>query len=89
MSKLDMKSTQTAMKQRCRELGLFVDGDKQAFSAKIVNDETRLTTDRQVKDGDTDQGMLCTFNGTESLPIMDNMPCQLLSSDYCRFPRKC
>ena len=75
-SKLDMKSSQTVMKQRCRELGLFVYGDKQALLARIVNEENILTTDRQVKDNDTDQEMLCTFKGTESLPIMDNMPCQ-------------
>ena len=75
-SKLDMKSSQTVMKQRCRELGLFVYGDKQALLARIVNEENRLTTDRQVKDNDTDQEMLCTFKGTESLPIMDNRPCQ-------------
>ena len=75
-SKLDMKSSQTVMKQRCRELGLVVYGDKQALLARIVNEENRLTTDRQVKDSDTDQEMLCTFKGTESLPIMDNMPCQ-------------
>ena len=75
-SKLDMKSSQTVMKQRCRDLGLFVYGDKQALLARIVNEENRLTTDRQVKDNDTDQEMLCTFKGTESLPIMDNMPCQ-------------
>ena len=74
--KLDMKSSQTVMKQRCRELGLVVYGDKQALLARIVNEENRLTTDRQVKDSDTDQKMLCTFKGTESLPIMDNMPCQ-------------
>jgi len=71
-----MKSSQTVMKQRCRELGLVVYGDKQALLARIVNEENRLTTDRQVKDSDTDQEMLCTFKGTESLPIMDNMPCQ-------------
>ena len=75
-SKLDMKSSQTVMKQRCRELGLFVYGDKQALLARIVNEENRLTTDRQVTDSDTDQEMLCTFKGTASLPIMDNMPCQ-------------
>jgi len=75
-SKLDMKSSQSVMKQRCRELGLFVYGDKQALLARIVNEENRLTTDRQVKDSDTDQEMLCTFKGTESLPIMDNMLCQ-------------
>ena len=75
-SKLDMKSSQTVMKQRCRELGLVVYGDKQALLARIVNEENRLTTDRQVKDSDTDQEMLCTFKGTESLPIMDHMPCQ-------------
>jgi hypothetical protein len=75
-SKLDMKSSQKVMKQRCRDLGLFVYGDKQALLARIVNEENRLTTDRQVKDSDTDQEMLCTFKGTASLPIMDNMPCQ-------------
>ena len=71
-----MKSSQSVMKQRCRELGLFVYGDKQTLLARIVNEENRLTTDRQVKDSDTDQEMLCTFKGTQSLPIMDNMPCQ-------------
>ena len=45
---MDMKSSQTVMKQRCRELGLFVYGDKQALLARIVNEENRLTTDRQV-----------------------------------------
>ena len=71
-----MKSSQAVMKQRCRELGLFVSGDKQALLTRIVNEENRLTTDRQVKDNDTDQEMLCTFKGTETLPIMDNMPWQ-------------
>ncbi len=56
-NKLDMKSSQSVMKQRCRELGLFVYGDKQALLARIVNEENRLTTDRQVKDSDTDQAL--------------------------------
>ena len=75
-NKLDMKSSQTGMKQRCRELGLVVYGDKQALLTRIVNEENRGTTDRQVNDSDTDQKMLCTFNGTESLPTMSNIPCQ-------------
>ena len=42
------KVPQSVMKQRCRELGLFVYGDKQALLTRIVNEENRLTTDRQV-----------------------------------------
>jgi len=57
-SKLDMKSSQSVMKQRCRELGLFVYGDKQALLARIVNEENRLTTDRQIKDSDTDHSSM-------------------------------
>ena len=64
-----MKSSQSVMKQRCRELGLFVYGDKQALLARIVNEENRLTTDSQVKVSDTDQEMLRTFGGTESLAM--------------------
>ena len=44
--------------------------------ARILNEENSLTTDSQVKDSDTDQERLGTFRGTESLPIMDNMPSQ-------------
>ena len=76
VNKLDMKSSQRVMKERCRELGLFVHGDKQALLARILNEENRLTTDSQVKDNDTDQEMLGTHKGTESMPIMDNMLCQ-------------
>ena len=74
--KLDMQSSWRVLSKRCRELQLPVYGDKQALLARIVNEENRLTTDRQVKDSDTDQEMLRTFGGTESLPIMDHMHCQ-------------
>ena len=68
---LDMKSSQRVVKERCRELGLSVHGDKQVLLARILNEENSLTTDNQVKDSDTDQEMLWTFKGTESLPIRD------------------
>ena len=58
-----MKSSQRVMKERCRELGLFANGDKQALLARILNEENSLTTDSQAKDRDTDQEMLRTFRG--------------------------
>jgi len=73
-NKLDMKSSQRVMKERCRELGLYVYGDKQALLARILNEENSSTTESQVKDSDTDQEMLGTFRGTESMPIMDHLP---------------
>ena len=75
-SKLDTKSSWRVLRERCRELGLTSYGDKQAVLARILNEENSLTTDSQVKDSDNDQEMLGTFRDTESLPIMDNMPCQ-------------
>ena len=79
-SKLDMKSSQTVIRERCWELGLLASNGgtarKQAMLARILNEENRLITDSQVKDSDNDQEMLKTFGGTESLLIMDNMPCQ-------------
>ena len=41
-NKLDMKSSQRVMKERCRELGLYVYGDKQALLARILNEENKL-----------------------------------------------
>ncbi len=58
-SKLDMQSSWYGMKKRCRELGLFVYGDKEALLTRIVNEENRLSTDREDKDDDTDEEMLC------------------------------
>ena len=37
---LDMKSSQRVMKERCRELGLSVSGDKQVLLARILNETT-------------------------------------------------
>ena len=69
-----MNSSQRVLKERCRELGLMVNGDKQALLARIVNKENGLTTDRQVKG--TQREMLCTFKDTEPRLPMNNMPCQ-------------
>ena len=71
--KLDMKSSQTVMKQRCRELGLVVYGDKQALLARIVNEENRLTTDRQVKDR-ISQGLVCRVVPTTEPRECDDGP---------------
>ena len=39
-NKLDMKSSQRVMKERCRELGLSVNGAKQVLLARILNETT-------------------------------------------------
>ena len=67
-SKLDAQSPQYELKRRCRELGLFIYGDKEALWTRIVNEENRLSADSQVKDNDTDQEILCSINDFERCP---------------------
>ena len=40
LNKLEMKSSQRVMKERCRELGLAVNGAKQVLLARILNETT-------------------------------------------------